>query len=621
MKQDPSLIEIHVRLRLMGQTKTAWDQIPHWARARTTHRKLIPFGIFISALLLRAFYLWEDTASPFFAVGGVDSPTYLKRAASLLAGTWPGPFAFDQPPLYPAWIAAVSQVFGESIMALKFSQAVLGATCCVLVYFIAQKTFRDFSVALLAALMCVVNGTLIYFDGQIVSANLEMFLQCAALWFFLKAEENKSIGWWLGAGAIVGLSATNRGGVLLCIPFLLVWAYRRDGMKAAAAVIIPVALFIAPITLHNFSFDHSRSVPNNVKAGFHETPKSSAIDRLLNRKYVLLTSRTGMNFLLGNSHDEYELNDPNHPRCWIHTNHVMKYPYRETGAVSASGQQQSLMTRATETIANAPGDWFRLMGLKALQLGNGVEIPRNSNLYADRQYSNLLTALVWSGPLAFPTGLLIPLGLVGLYFSRRQSQKHSLLLAFLLPRVVFVLSFFVAARFRVPMLPIIAIFASYGVLYGVRTWCAGQRSALVLPAIALVLLLIACNARRAPVADQHGAYEFFTLAGTLAESGDQAAALAEFQKAVDTDPASPAANFLLGARLARSKQFEQSNTFLEAATQLEPGFTEALVRHGKNLAAMGQNDAARERLKRALASDPGNAQIARTLKTIETNTR
>ncbi|MGY8804087.1 MAG: tetratricopeptide repeat protein [bacterium] len=540
----------------MGQTKTAWDQIPHWARARTTHRMLVPFGIFISALLLRAFYLWEDTASPFFAVGGVDSPTYLKRA-----------------------------------------------------------------VALLAALMCVVNGTLIYFDGQIVSANLEMFLQCAALWFFLKAEENKSIGWWLGAGVIVGLSAINRGGVLLCIPFLLVWAYRRDGMKAAAAVIIPVALFIAPITLHNFSFDHSRSVPNNVKAGFEETPKSSAIDRLLNRKYVLLTSRTGMNFLLGNSHDEYELNDPNHPRCWIHTNRVMKYPYRETGAVSASGQQQSLMTRATETIANAPGDWFRLMGLKALQLGNGVEIPRNSNLYADRQYSNLLTALVWSGPLAFPTGLLIPLGLVGLYFSRRQLQKHSLLLAFLLPRVVFVLSFFVAARFRVPMLPIIAMFASYGVLYGVRTWRTGQRSVLVLPAIALVLLLIASNARLVPVADQHGAYEFFTLAGTLAESGDQAAALAEFQKAVDADPASPAANFLLGARLARSKKFEQSNTFLEAATQLEPGFTEALVRHGKNLAAMGQNDAARERLKRALASDPGNAQIARALNTIETNTR
>jgi 4-amino-4-deoxy-L-arabinose transferase-like glycosyltransferase len=605
----------------MGQTKSAWDQIPHWACARTTHRKLIPFGIFISALLLRAFYLWEDTASPFFAVGGVDSPTYLKRAASLLTGMWPGPFAFDQPPLYPAWIAAVSQVFGENIMALKLSQAVLGAMCCVLVYFIAQKAFRDFSVALLAALMCVVNGTLIYFDGQIVSANLEMFLQCAALWFFLKAEENKSIGWWLGAGAIVGLSAINRGGVLLCIPFLLVWAYRRDGVKAAAAVIIPVALFIAPITLHNFSFDHSRSVPNNVKAGFEETPKSSAINRLLNRKYVLLTSRTGMNFLLGNSYDEYELNDPNHPRCWIHTNRVMKYPYRETGAVSASGQQQSLMTRATETIANAPGDWFRLMGLKALQLGNGVEIPRNSNLYADRQYSNLLTALVWSGPLAFPTGLLIPLGLVGLYFSRRQSQKHSLLLAFLLPRVVFVLSFFVASRFRVPMLPIIAMFASYGILYGVRTWRAGQRSALVLPAIALVLLLIASNARLVPVADQHGAYEFFALAGTLAEGGDQAAALAEFQKAVDADPASPAANFLLGARLARLQQFKQSNTFLEAATQLEPSFTEALVRHGKNLAAMGQNNAARKQLKRALASDPGNAQIARTLKTLETNTR
>ncbi len=159
----------------MDTSDTSWESVPRWASELRTHRFLVPLAILSFAILLRLIYLWEDSASPFFISGGVDSPAYLRRAAKWVEGSWPGAFAFEQPPLYPAWLIAVGQLFGREVGLLKVAQAILGSMSCLIVYFIAKKSFRDFSVAVLSASMCALNGAFIYFDGQIVSANLDTF--------------------------------------------------------------------------------------------------------------------------------------------------------------------------------------------------------------------------------------------------------------------------------------------------------------------------------------------------------------------------------------------------------------------------------------------------------------
>ena len=75
----------------------------------------------------------------------------------------------------------------------------------------------------------------------------------------------------------------------------------------------------------------------------------------------------------------------------------MKLPYRAAAAQSASAQQAFLLRLTWKRIVEEPWNWARLMAWKLAVLGNGVEVPRNSNLYADRQYSTVLSALLSIG--------------------------------------------------------------------------------------------------------------------------------------------------------------------------------------------------------------------------------
>ncbi len=65
----------------MDTSDSGWERVPQWADGLWTHRLLVPLAILCFAAALRLIYLWEDSASPFFVSGGVDSPTYLRRVA------------------------------------------------------------------------------------------------------------------------------------------------------------------------------------------------------------------------------------------------------------------------------------------------------------------------------------------------------------------------------------------------------------------------------------------------------------------------------------------------------------------------------------------------------------
>jgi hypothetical protein len=61
---------------------------------------------------------------------------------------------------------------------------------------------------------------------------------------------------------------------------------------------------------------------------------------------------------------------------------------------------------------------------KARELVSGAEIPRNTSIYPDRKYSVVLRALLWKHGLAFPSGLIIPFGLAGIWLVRRSLRAH-----------------------------------------------------------------------------------------------------------------------------------------------------------------------------------------------------
>ena len=79
---------------------------------------------------------------------------------------------------------------------------------------------------------------------------------------------------------------------------------------------------------------------------------------------------------------------------------------------------------------------------KLYYLVNGHEIESNQSIYTSREWSWLLSLLVWKKIISFPYGLLLPLALMGLWLSRGQWRKHFLLYLFLFVYGLSVVAFF-----------------------------------------------------------------------------------------------------------------------------------------------------------------------------------
>ena len=178
-------------------------------------RWAVPLAIFCCALAVRMVYLAEDSHSPFFAHRGMDVMDYHSRAVAWLDGTWPRDEPFFWPPLYPMFLGILYKTIGQGIWGLKVVHALIGSASCGLVWAIGRQVFEQRFVPIAAAVMCSLSGTLIFFDGQLLSSSLDVFLQLASILLLLTAARRDQLGLWAVAGLCLGLSAINRGGTLL----------------------------------------------------------------------------------------------------------------------------------------------------------------------------------------------------------------------------------------------------------------------------------------------------------------------------------------------------------------------------------------------------------------------
>lgn len=95
---------------------------------------------------------------------------------------------------------------------------------------------------------------------------------------------------------------------------------------------------------------------------------------------------------------------------------------------------------------------------------HAAEIPRDTDLYEFRSGSRVLRALVGPRRFWFPDGLLRPLALVGIASSVRERVRLAWPLLFVALQAAVVAMFFVSARYRVPALPMLVLFAVVGAI-------------------------------------------------------------------------------------------------------------------------------------------------------------
>ena len=159
-------------------------------------------------------------------------------------------------PVYPAFVALVDVLFGESHLAIAIAQGLLFAATCVIVHAVASTIASD-AVATAAGLVVALYPPLPYFAALVLTETLTAFLVTAGLALWLRALARDSTALHLAAGVALAAAALTRPTFAL-LPLFLVGAAllasrapRRAVWRGSGVLLAAFASGIAPWLVYN----------------------------------------------------------------------------------------------------------------------------------------------------------------------------------------------------------------------------------------------------------------------------------------------------------------------------------------------------------------------------------
>jgi tetratricopeptide (TPR) repeat protein len=542
----------------------------------------LPVGFWLAigvGIALRLWYLTDLVQQPWFGYPIVDAMTFDRTAQEILAQGHPG--AFFRPPLYPYFLAALYAAFGRSFVAVAAAQGLLGLAALVPAYRLGERWFGR-AAALAGVWIGACYPLRVFFEGELLDVTLFGFLFLWGTWQLWRAGEEASVSRMLLAGLLYGAAALTRPNVLVALPFIAAGAAlalpgaRRPVLAAAAA--LGVALAIAPATVHNWRSD---------------------------RAFIPVAANGGVNFFLGNERGATGLT-PVPPG--LHWQQVILRPIH-AGRQSLAEQDRWWYGQAAAEIAAAPGRWLRLLGVKAALFVNAAEASNNKALGHFTAVSFPVRHYRWW----YGAGLC--LAVVG---CAARPGRGSVFLALLTAGFAgSVVLFFVAERYRLPLVPLLAPAAAAGGLELWRAARSGERRRIA------ALAALGGTAALAVFPDWLGAgRERISADGQMTQiflmRGEPDRAIASVTRALAADPDSPDLLNLLGSALVQRGDLDGADAAFLAAQKLGD-FGEVWYNLGVVAERRGARyrDLAATRYRRALAANPSDGRARANLEALE----
>jgi tetratricopeptide (TPR) repeat protein len=570
-------------------------------------------GIFVLALSARLIYLHESSVNPSFTAPTVDSGTYHRIATALAERGVMNDEFFWQPFFYPVFLSVVYWACNSSIICAKVMQVLLGCITCLLTYQLAKKSF-GWGLALLAGAVTALYGPLIFFETELLATGWAASWSLILLLLFLKASSGKSILLCVVLGICGALSILTRPTFIPFFTAAVVWltvAFRRyelrwGGLALRLAGILTGFMVVAvPVATLNFR---------------------------ITGRFGILPATGGINLYIGNNADYSKTVTARPGWGW---EELTRLPERDGVRGGIWEQQKYFNRKVTDFVLNEPLAFIEGLGHKSVQFLSSRELPRNVSIYVFRKWSCLLGFLTWEARgFGFPFGVLLPLALLGLVSHWRQTSTPIKLFLILYPLSIILV--FTAARYRAPIVPVMSIPASAGLISLVRTirqfdW----RRMVILGVCGVVVFWVSTvpgpypeelpdyeaelYANSAAVEADRGnndiAFEYFhkalslqsdypsahaNLAVALAQAGKPAEAIAHYETALQFKDDSPEVHNNLASALADLGKREQALTHYLRAIELRPGYAEAHFNLGNLYLAVGETDKAIEHLERAV---------------------
>lgn len=518
------------------------------------------------ALTVRGIALWELKSSPRWEVLLGDAARYHEWAAQIAAGDWLGRETFYQAPLYPYVLGVVYRATGPSVTAGRLLNVFFGVGACVLVGLAGRRMFGP-RAGWLAGLGLALSGAEVFHETLLEKSALGMLCVGAlllALATCLRRPQHRLC--WLALGTALGLWGLVRENALLCGGLVLAWIvlfprrHRTSGWKLRAAALFLAGLLVplGPVLVRN---------------------------RIVGGEWVLTTAQFGPNFYIGNHREAdgtYQELVPEHGTPAFEQFDARYLAEEAAGRRLTPGEVSRWWARRTwEEIQSAPGRWAKLMVQKVLLTWSSAELVDSEDQYTAAEESWMLTVLSGLGRFDVLAGAAV-FGLVAL---GRRWRRFWVLPALMVLYTLSVALFYVFARYRLPLVPMLALMAGAGLVRG-RTLVRRRQGRRLAAAGAAVLAGVSLM--------QPGIVgPFFPDWPDLSIS--RAQAVTQFNLAVKL--------------WKREAPLEAIEPHLAAATRLLPEYTSAWFYWGLILASEGDVEGGAARFEQALRCDPERVDI------------
>jgi tetratricopeptide (TPR) repeat protein len=570
--------------------------------------------ILLGGLLLRVGYLRELLDKPDYAAPAVDASFHDYWARGLATGNWRPPFempdplirqtAYLRPPGYPYFLSLVYTLFGTGYLAPRLVQMGLGLLNAALAFLFARRWFGS-GVGLVLAAFMAGCWIFIYFEGEFHTPVLVIYLlwllvYLAGVW----ADRLHSHYAW-AAGLLLGITALVLPNVLVFLPVLVGWCWwvaRRRGRwrafsLAAVGLAAGTGLAVAPATIRNYRVAHDG---------------------------VLISANTGVNLYMGNNETATGVVSDRIPgigdfrTCYDYPALVRNLERKLGKSLKASEVSAYFVRDAVRFVREHPADFLKLTAKKALLFWGPQEITHNKVIRYERTSSEVLRNI----PGNF--SLVVALAVVGaglLFAEHRARKRHNdpatpsarrswelavLLMAFIAVFFLSVLPFFSSARYRVPVIPLLLLFAAYGVCR-VGGFLKNRAFGRAVCWAGVGAILYAGHLRAAawePGGERDLAKWHYDRAVAYGLTGRTEGAIDEYRAVLTQMPENPHAHLGLGVALAKLGETDAATEHFNEALRLWPEYAEAYFNLGITMERQGRIDQAIAYYAKALQYHP-----------------
>ncbi len=511
-----------------------------------------PLALAAATVTTRAIYLASVVHDPFFGYLRhiPDAFFFNNWGQAIASGDWlGGREVFFIGPLYAYFLGIIYRLIGPRLAVVRFIHIALEAGSALALYGFARRAFSE-RAAKVAGVMWVLYLPAIFFSSFVLPVSLDIFLITTSFYFLARGVEGK---WWnfAAAGALLGLAVLDRTNLLIfvaaTVPLFLIYL-KRLRWRRILAYFAPVAAIVFVATLRN---------------------------GLVGGDFVVVSSQGGLNFYLGNSAGAggvyWNLGEVYQGRPAELNKDLATLLAQENAGREMKPSEVSRwwFVSGLEWLRDNPGDAAKLYWRKLRFLCNDYEVSLNVDFYFMKFISPFHR-------VQFPWfGFVFPFGVMGLAIGwRKSSFARTAAAAFVITYALSVLLFFISARYRLPMVPLLIAFAGAALVKWYDLWRQWRwRSAAALTAAAVAL----------------GIFSMYPMSG------------------IRRDGAFGQSYYRYGKFYFDEGDYEHAVTYLKKSTELAPELYQGFVMLGIAYENLGQLDTAVDTLWRGTVVAPGRA--------------